>query len=94
MKRAVSTRTHAPQAPKTRAPGGRASNGGFVYRPRARRPARQFSRKVLLAAALEEFRSGEDAVAALYASLLIRALADAQPGLADEFGAGLAALEG
>jgi hypothetical protein len=70
-----------------------------VGRPRHRaKPAhapahRRLSRRVLLAAALEEFRSGDSGLAALYASLLARAIVDIEPGLAEEFSVGLAVIE-
>lgn len=54
---------------------------GFTYKPSTKRrprqaPQRQFSRKDLIRACLEEFHLGSGGLASLYSSLLARTLAD------------------
>jgi hypothetical protein len=67
------------------------SRGGLQHRPREAKRPRNISRRVLIAACLEEYRSDEGGAAALYSSLLIRELVRIEPDLAEKFG--LAALE-
>jgi len=68
---------------------------GFKYIPRRKKEKspRSLSRRVLLIAALEEYKYGGDAITSLYCTLLVRALADADEALADEFAGSLAALD-
>lgn len=61
---------------------------GFTYKPKLsqkhrprQKPQRQFTRKELVHACLEEFHLGGSGIAALYASLLVRTLADLNPEL-------------
>jgi hypothetical protein len=72
----------------TRLPSKRA-RGGFTYRPRekAKHRPRNLGRRVLTAAAMEEFRLGGDGMASLYAALLIRRLVAIEPDLDAQFGA-------
>ena len=81
-------------------PTGKGPRKPFIYmaRPQAdmqtRRPAtprrkrvrvRSLSRRVLAFACLEEIRCGGNGVTTLYAGLLMRAVADADPQIGEEF---------